>query len=451
MTKKTKEQPLEEKLEQALTPEDEHPYEVPVNWCWTQLKYVSDIITGGTPSKSISEYYGGKFPFVKPADLDQGRNVVNASEYLSEDGKKVSRVVPQGSTSVCCIGSIGKSGFLEQESTTNQQINTVVPKINKLFMYYYLNTEFFINKLNSLSSATTIAIVNKSKMESIQIPIAPLAEQQRIVKQIENLFSKLDDVKEKVQEALESFETRRVAILHKAFTGELTAEWRKTHDTSKDNWRLCQLKELSSQIGDGLHGTPLFDDSGEYYFINGNNLAGQYIEIKPDTKKVGITEFKKYQKSLSSENTVFVSINGTLGKTGLYNGEPVVLGKSACYINVLPSVNKYFLRYFFETEEFIQYANDKATGSTIKNLGLKAIRELIIDLPENLEQQEIVRALDKLITSENHAKEVAEAVLDQIELMKKSILASAFRGKLGTNEKSEESSIELLKEILATE
>ena len=103
---------------------------------------------------------------------------------------------------------------------------------------------------------------------------------------------------------------------------------------SDESWEEVSLKELSSVIGDGLHGTPVYSENGDYYFINGNNFDDSFIAIKESTKRVSIEEYKKYAVNLN-DNTVFLSINGTLGKTAFYNGEPVILGKSACYINCL--------------------------------------------------------------------------------------------------------------------
>ena len=99
-------------------------------------------------------------------------------------------------------------------------------------------------------------------------------------------------------------------------------------------WKEVTLGEISSKIGDGLHGTPKYDDEGPYYFINGNNLNCGKIIIKDDTKRVGIEEFVKNQKELN-EQTLLVSINGTIGNVAKYNNEPCILGKSACYINVI--------------------------------------------------------------------------------------------------------------------
>lgn len=278
-------------------------------------------------------------------------------------------------------------------------------------------------------------------------PLMPAPEQCRIVEHVDSLFAKLDEVKEKVQAVIDGFELRKSAILYKAFTGELTGRWRKEHGVGLDSWMVAELKELSSAIGDGLHGTPVYSDLGEYFFINGNNLGGKMILIKSDTKKINRSEYERYKVELN-ESTVFVSINGTLGKTSFYNNEPVVLGKSACYINVNERLNKYFLRFFLCSKAFIDYANENATGSTIKNLGLKAIRSLSIHLPSIEEQAEIVCILDGIFNKEQQVQKVAEVVLDQIDIMKKAILARAFRGELGTNDPAEDSVVDMLKKIL---
>lgn len=261
MPKKKTALTIEERLQQALVPAEEQPYEVPENWVWVRLGAIAEIVTGGTPSKKHPEYYGGNFPFYKPSDLDQGRLTYDASEYLSEEGKKVSRIIPKNSTAVCCIGSIGKCGYLMCEGTTNQQINSAIPKINSLCLYYYLCTENFVQNLLSMASATTIAIVNKSKMESCAFPLPPLSEQQRIVERIEELFAKLDEAKERLQEVADSFAVRKAAILHKAFTGELIG---------KQVTELVPLENLVDLIKIGPFGSSLHESD---YIENGIPLV----------------------------------------------------------------------------------------------------------------------------------------------------------------------------------
>lgn len=160
-------------------------------------------------------------------------------------------------------------------------------------------------------------------------------------------------------------------------------------------WAFCRLQELVSTLGDGLHGTPIYDNAGDYYFINGNNLSNGDIVIKPDTKRVGQTEYEKHRKELN-DSTVLISINGTIGNVAFFKGEQVILGKSACYFNLLSGIEKLFIKRFIESPFFFGYAASQATGSTISNLGLKAMNAFPIPLPPTSEQVRIIAKLDEL-------------------------------------------------------
>ena len=176
--------------------------QLPDSWCWTTLGDVCELVTGSTPSKLHPEYYGGSFPFYKPSDLDAGRHVTISSEFLTDAGRDVSRIVPVGATAICCIGSIGKCGFIEKEGTTNQQINTAVPSnpLNPLYLYYFCNSSYFIDKLLVDSSAITISIVNKSKLSKMRISLPPYKEQLRIVAKIEEIFAVLDEIQKSIED-----------------------------------------------------------------------------------------------------------------------------------------------------------------------------------------------------------------------------------------------------------
>ena len=178
--------------------DNEHYAQLPKGWSICELMDVAKIVTGSTPSKSNLSYYGGNFPLYKPSDLDAGRHTNTASEYLTTKGRDVSRIIPPNSIAICCIGSIGKVGYIEQEGTTNQQINTAIPSsaIFPDYLYHLCTSPYFQNSLMEKSSAVTISIVNKSKMEHIKIPLPPKEEQARIVVAIDNLFNALDAVKE---------------------------------------------------------------------------------------------------------------------------------------------------------------------------------------------------------------------------------------------------------------
>ena len=161
-------------------------------------------------------------------------------------------------------------------------------------------------------------------------------------------------------------------------------------------WLGVCLREIAYNLGDGLHGTPDYSSDGECFFINGNNLRDGSIEIYENTKRVSAQERAKHEKRLS-ENTVLVSINGTLGNVAFYRGEPVILGKSACYFELSPLVLKEYVKLLIHSPYFMEYAFYSATGTTIKNLSLKAMNTFPVPLPPLAEQHRIVAKVDALM------------------------------------------------------
>ena len=177
-------------------------------------------------------------------------------------------------------------------------------------------------------------------------------------------------------------------------------------------WIEVHLKEVTTIIGDGLHGTPEYDESGDYFFINGNNLSEGRIIINTSTKRTSEAEYQKYKKTLN-DKTILVSINGTLGNIALYHAEKVVLGKSACYLNVLDSADRQFIRYILTAPPFQQYIFNQATGSTIKNVSLKLMRNFVFLLPSFSEQKRIstiLAALDDRIALLRETNTTLEAI-----------------------------------------
>lgn len=450
MPKKKTALTIEERLQQALVPAEEQPYEVPENWVWVRLGAIAEIVTGGTPSKKHPEYYGGNFPFYKPSDLDQGRLTYDASEYLSEEGKKVSRIIPKNSTAVCCIGSIGKCGYLMCEGTTNQQINSAIPKINSLCLYYYLCTENFVQNLLSMASATTIAIVNKSKMESCAFPLPPLSEQQRIVERIEELFAKLDEAKERLHEVAESFAVRKAAILHKAFMGELTKQWRCENGVSDESWEEKNLGDVCSKITDGTHNSPTNSLTGEYMYVTAKNIKDTGIDLSNITYVT-----KEIHKEIYSRcdvvygDVLYIKDGATAGIATINTlKEEFSMLSSVALIraDLKLATNEFIKTYLnYRKKEILK----NISGSAITRLTLSKIKNIAISLPSLPEQHEIVRLIDDLLARERSAQQATEQALASIDLMKKSILARAFRGELGTNKASEASALELLRQVLA--
>lgn len=456
MPKKKTALTIEERLQQALVPAEEQPYEVPENWVWVRLGAIAEIVTGGTPSKKHPEYYGGNFPFYKPSDLDQGRLTYDASEYLSEEGKKVSRIIPKNSTAVCCIGSIGKCGYLMCEGTTNQQINSAIPKINSLCMYYYLCTENFVQNLLSMASATTIAIVNKSKMESCAFPLPPLPEHQRIVERIEELFAKIDEAKERLKEAVDSFAVRKAAILQKAFTGELTKQWRRENGVSDESWEEITWGSFIEKIEAGKNWNALGrpPKNGEFGVVKVSAVTwGEFLEDESKTcteesqwneeKRISVGDFL-----FSRANTIQLVGNCVIVKDVK---RKLMLSDKILRFSFSERVYDFFALWYTRTSSYRKQIESVASGNQdgMRNISQNNMKTIIFPLPTLPEQHEIVRLIDDLLARERKAQQAAEQALASIDLMKKSILARAFRGELGTNKASEASALELLRQVLA--
>ena len=161
------------------------------------------------------------------------------------------------------------------------------------------------------------------------------------------------------------------------------------------NWNKVKLSEVTTILGDGLHGTPTYDPNGEYYFINGSNLLNGKIVTSDKDKKVSYQEYLKHKKNLN-DRTILVSINGTLGNVAIYNNEKIILGKSACYFNVKENIDKLFIKYVISSPFFKAYIHNLSTGTTIKNVSLKLMRDFEFYLPNLHIQKKISNILGTL-------------------------------------------------------
>ena len=187
-----------------------------------------------------------------------------------------------------------------------------------------------------------------------------------------------------------------------------------------DDWEQRKFSEGVSEIGDGLHGTPIYCDDGDVYFINGNNLVDGTIVISPETKKVDKSQQSSADKSLD-DTTILMSINGTIGNLAYYTGEKLMLGKSAAYIKV-SDFDKKFVYGYLQAPVIQRYFMDSLTGTTIKNLGLNAIREMKLLIPQDVGEQKKIGAvlsnLDNLIALHqrkcDNLKEVKKYMLQKM-------------------------------------
>lgn len=454
MAKKTKAASLtiEEKLEQALVVPGYETYKIPDNWCWTTLEYAGKWGSGGTPSRKVSDYYLGDIPWIKTGELDNDF-VYETEEHISEIAinNSSAKLYPVNTVMIAMYGAtIGKVGIMGVKATTNQACANAVCGKNVyykyLFYYAISQKDSFISKGKGGAQPN----ISQEVIKKHEFPLPPLPEQHRIVERIESLFSKLDEAKEKAQEVIDSFETRKAAILHKAFSGELTAKWREENKIGFDRWKIKTLGQVCKSIFDGDHMPPPKSEIGIPFLVisnvNNGHLSFENTRFVSQEYYNTITETRKPEKG-----DVLYTLVGSYGI-------PVVVDTNTpfCFQRHMAllkpkSINTYFLWYLLQSQEMFQKASSIAKGVAQLTVPIKGLRLMEFSCPSDEEQLEIVNILKNLLEKEYASKQEAEAIIEQIDMMKKAILARAFRGELGTNDSEEESAVELLKEILSGE
>ncbi|MFU2361021.1 MAG: restriction endonuclease subunit S [Phascolarctobacterium sp.] len=446
MPKKKTALTIEERLQQALVPAEEQPYEVPENWVWVRLESVASWGSGGTPSRKHEEYYNGDILWIKTGELNNGW-IYDTEEKITDEGLKKSsaKLFPPYSVLIAMYGAtIGKVAILGVPATTNQACACAVCNQSLLYMYlfYYCISQknVFIEKGKGGAQPNISQIILKQH----PIPLPPLSEQQRIVERIEELFAKLDEAKERLQEVADSFAVRKAAILHKAFTGELIG---------KQVTELVPLENLVDLIKIGPFGSSLHESD---YIENGIPLVNpKHIvqqRIVPQSK-ISISDEKAEELSSYKlkENDIVLGRRGEMGRCAPISNreENWICGTGSMIIRLKKEYDAKLYSLILGSQATVTYLENSAVGSTLKNLNEKIVRKIPVPQFSNEEQHEIVRLIDDLLARERAAQQAAEQALASIDLMKKSILARAFRGELGTNKASEASALELLRQVLA--
>lgn len=455
MPKKKTALTIEERLQQALVPAEEQPYEVPENWVWVRLGAVCFFENGyAFKSDKFSSEKG--IPVIRISNIKENNVDVDDCIKTLEENIDEKFIVHQGDLLIAMSGATtGKNGVYMSANIAylNQRVGNIKVKNKELLIEKFRN--FYIanmqNEILNTAYGGAQPNISSQKMSVMTFPLPPLSEQQRIVERIEELFAKLDEAKERLQEVVDSFAVRKAAILHKAFTGELTKQWRRENGVSDESWEEKKGEDFFEYVTSGSRGwAKYYSDKGSI-FVRMGNLNHGTIELDfSDIQYVELPDQVEGQRSKLQKNDILISITADVGMIGLVRED------MDAYINqhvalARPKNDLYaeFLAWYFVSDVGLQQMQNKQRGATKIGLGLQDIRSIILKIPSLSEQHEIVRLIDDLLARERAAQQATEQALASIELMKKSILARAFRGELGTNKASEASALELLKQVLA--
>ena len=397
---------------------------------------IGEIITGNTPSKSNEEYYGNKYPFFKPTDLDSGYFVTEAQDNLSIKGFEISRKLPIKSILVTCIGAtIGKTGFIRREGTCNQQINAIIASklIFSEYIYLLCISPYFQNEIIKNASATTLPIINKSKFEKLFLPLPPLSEQRRIVEKIEELLALVDDLETNKTDLQSYIKQAKSKVLEMAIRGELVPQnpedepasallehIKKEQKSSKskgkttehnthyeeelpfdipENWAWCRLGEVCEKIETGnsinakIKETKYKNLEEGFPYIGTKDISeNHYIKYDNGIKIPFLEKFK-----VAKKNSILLCIEG--GSAGRKIG---ITNRDVCFGNKLAkfyshNISNSYILFFLMSEQFKSQFKESISG-LIGGVSINKLGQFVLPLPPLSEQHRIVEKIEEIFS-----------------------------------------------------
>ena len=473
---KKKENTLEEKLQEALVPENQWPYILPENWCWTKGKYILEKMESQKPE-------GDYFYYIDIDAIDNSCQIVTEPKQIAvcDAPSRASRKIHVGDTIFSLVRPYLKNIAYIDKSLSNSIASTgfyvCTPKKNVFpkFFYWLMISPYVVDGLNKYMKGDNSPSIRGGDIEGFCYPIPPLPEQKRIVYRIESLFAKLDEAKEKIQQVLDGAEMRKAAILHKAFTGELTKTWRRennittTDDVNReklskeceeydipyeipDEWRWVTFNEVCTFIGSGVTpkgGQAVYTDSG-IPFIRSQNVLNGKLDLS-DVAYISDEINEKMKRTQIIGGETLLNITGaSIGRSCYVPQEQSVgnVNQHVCILRFKNYINGYIPQLWLNSPKMQEFINFNQVGQTRQALNFKQIRGIYFPLPPLQEQLEMVRIIKYEINKLDVVCNSLANLAVRIDTMKKSILAKAFRGELGTNNPNEDSAINLLKEVL---
>jgi type I restriction enzyme S subunit len=381
----------------------------------------------------------GTIPWLNSGAVNDGR-IYEASAYITQEAFESSSAkwIPPGALLMALAGQGKTKGMVAQlmfESTCNQSMAAIVPtvRIEARFLYWWLTCNY--QNIRNMAGGDLRDGLNLDLLGAIPCPLPPADEQSTIAAFLDRETANIDTLIAEQEKLVALLAEKRQAAISHAVTHGLNSSapmkdvgvpWMEKVPM---HWECRKLSTLTCGIGDGLHGTPTYVDASEYFFINGNNLSGGVIAITESTRCVSEEEHASQSIQLGN-NSVLLSINGTIGNVALYNGEKVMLGKSAAYINCSSEIKREFLAYFLLGDNCKSYFAQSLSGTTISNLSLETIRFTRIPTPPLSEQTAIVSFLETETTKLNLLRIEAERAVALLKERRSSLIAAAISGQI---------------------
>lgn len=373
-----------------------------------KLSDLGKVVTGKTPPTKNEEYYGDKFPFITPTDINGTARYIDPGRYLSEEGYNYQENVLLPSESICfvCIGAtIGKICMTKEPSFTNQQINSIKPDTDKhdaKFIYYLLSTKG--GELKKIAGGAATPIVNKSSFSDFKIKVPNLETQRKIA----SILSAFDDLIENNTRRIEILEemARRIYrewFVHFRYPGHeennpSTGSGQRLVDSElgkiPEGWEVKKFGEICELMYSG--GTPLrrenkFWEDGTIKWYKTKELQDNFLfESEEKINEIAVDESSA--KGFPAD-TVLMAIYGspTVGRLG------ITTERCSCNQAALGMIadKKYCSQYYlyFALYNLREYFNSISQGAAQQNISKTKVKNTSFLLAN----REIINQFDKAI------------------------------------------------------
>ena len=498
---------MEQISENSLVSSSQHLAEswgIPDSWEWLEIGDVTAVVGGGTPKTSDPENFeGGDIPWITPADLSgyTEKYIARGERNITEKGLKGSsaRLLPTDTVLFSSRAPIGYVAIASQPVATNQGFKSFVlpDKIDSSFVYYYFKCAR--ETIEGLGGGTTFKEISGAAAAKIPLALAPLAEQRRIVAEIETQFTRLDASVAALRRALANLKRYRASVLKDACEGRLVpteaelarsegreyesaavllerilgerrARWESQEkrrgkykepsapDTSTlpqllEGWAWAAAEQLLARSEYGTSVKCSYDASGLPVLRIPNIVAGEIdlTDVKYATKPVPVDS----ETALAKGDVLMCRTNGSVrlvGKTAVVNSQMEPYHGFASYLlrfrlvetEVLP---KWFHLYATSQLGRTFIEQNAASSAGQNNVSLSLIHTMPIPLPPLAEQQRIVAEVERRLSMVQQAEATVEASLTRAERLRQSILKQAFSGRLVPQDPDDEPASVLLERI----
>ena len=435
---------------------------LPNNWVKTDLKDTVYFQEG--PGLRKFQYREEGIPFLNIRTIVNGHIENDLCKFLDEievTEKYKHFLLNEGDIICSTSGTIGKTAIVKK-SNLPLMLNTSIirfrsRKVNLViqnYIHYYLKSNWFFDQADKYSTGTAQKNLGPSHLNLFKFPLPPLPEQKRIVAKLDGLFGHLEQAKTRLSKVPQLLKDFRQAVLTKAVSGELTEDFRK--ENNLPYWETIMSSELFNFITSGSRGwAKHYDQEGDQLFVRITNMNYGSFELDLDPKKLQFLRLpgnSEGKRTLLQHRDILISITADVGMISIipeafqYEG---YVNQHVCLARPINSVNEEFLAFFLMSEKGLGQLKDKSRGATKAGLTLTDIRNIEVDLPESIEQSEIVKRIKELFTKMDIVEEKYTDIKQKIDNLPQAILAKAFKGEIVQQLPTDGDARELLKEIEA--